>query len=77
MMWKMTRMPRATRRRGSCAPSMLTCEDCGAVASGDAALWIAVVLADEDRVAAYCPHCAETNFHFFSRRGARRRKLAD
>jgi len=56
---------------------MLTCEDCGAVASGDAALWIAVVLADEDRVAAYCPHCAETNFHFFSRRGARRRKLAD
>jgi hypothetical protein len=76
-MWKMTRMRLAKRGRGSYAPSMLTCADCGEVASGEAALWIAVVLADEHRVAAYCPHCAETNFHFFSRRVSRRRKLAD
>ena len=56
---------------------MLTCEDCGEPASGDAALWIAIVVADGERVAPYCPHCAEKNFHFFSRRVSRRRKRAD
>jgi hypothetical protein len=56
---------------------VLRCEECGDVASGNAALWIALVVAEDDRVAAYCPHCAETNFHFFSRRVSRRRKLAD
>jgi hypothetical protein len=70
------RLGRRKRRPGTSAPPLLRCEECGDVASGKAALWIALVLADEERVATYCPHCAETTFHFFSRRVSRR-KLAD
>jgi Zn finger protein HypA/HybF involved in hydrogenase expression len=76
-MWRMTRMRLAKRRRASYAPPVLRCEECGDVASGNAALWIALVVVEDERIAAYCPHCAETNFHFFSRRVSRRRKLAD
>jgi hypothetical protein len=56
---------------------MLVCEDCGMTSSGDATHWIALLVADENRIAAYCPHCAEANFRYFSRKLPRRRRLED
>ena len=61
-------------RRNSRSPQLhtLICEGCRVVTRGAAALWIALVVPDDERLdeealAVYCPRCAEAYFQFFSR----------